>query len=288
MKGIKNLKRTSFPYLMVLPLVTSLTIVFLYPLIYAVSLSLFREDTFIGLGNYIQLILDSRFWWNMFITLIYVTLYFIGVFVVGMFTALVANIHFRFSGIVNMIMTIPYAIPDVAAALIWMWIFDYHYGIFNHVLIKIGLIDTPLLWLQSPSLALISVLIATIWRLFPLHTLIILAAIRAVPDEQYEAASIDGATSFQAFWYITLPGIRKILSILSVITVVWSFKRFTMLYLMTGGGPSSASEIVVIRIYRVAFEYFNINYASTMGTIVLLVLLGITTFYFKITKEEVE
>lgn len=288
MKGIENLKRTSFPYLMVLPMAMSIAIVFLYPLVYAVGLSFFREESFIGLGNYIRLIHDPRFWWSMFITIIYVILYFFGVFVVGMFTALVANINFRFSNILNMIITIPYAIPDVAAALIWMWMFDYQYGVLNYVLIKIGLVDIPLLWLQNPSLALISVLIVTIWRLFPLHTLIILAAIRAVPDEQYEAAFIDGASSLQAFWYITLPGIWRILCILAVLTFVWSFKRFTMLYLMTGGGPSAASETVIIRIYRVAFEYFDINYASTMGTVVLLVLLGITILYFKITQGKVE
>lgn len=274
-----------FPYALVLPLVAITCFVFLYPILSAVVLS-FRNNygEFVGIRNYVRLLNDSSFWFNVKLTLIYVALYSGGVFFVGFVTALVSNMDWRGQKVCNTMMTLPYAIPDVAASLIWMWMFDYQYGVLNSILMRLGVISQPIGWLISPSAAMHGVLMATVWRLFPLHSMIILAALRSVPKELYEAADIDGANSLQSFFYITVPSIKRVLEVLVLLTIVWSFQRFTILYLLTGGGPAGTTETAVVRIYRTAFEYFDQSYAYTMGTFVLMVLIVITLVYLWLNK----
>jgi multiple sugar transport system permease protein len=118
--------------------------------------------------------------------------------------------------------------------------------------------------------------------------MIILAALRSVPRELYESASIDGANAAQSFVHITVPSIKRVLEVLMLLTIVWSFQRFTILYLLTGGGPAGSTETAVVRIYRTAFEYFDPSYAYTMGTIVLLLLLIITGVFLWVTRSKEE
>lgn len=276
-----------FPYAFVFPLVAIICFVFLYPLLSAVYYS-FRDNygEYIGIRNYVRLFNDGSFWYNIKLTFIYILLYAVGVFFVGFTSALVGDLEWCGQKVCNTLMTLPYAIPDVAAALIWMWMFDYQYGILNFILTRLGIISEPIGWLISPTFAMHGVILATVWRLFPLHSMIILAALRSVPRELYEAARIDGANAVQSFFRITIPAIRNVLEVLLLLTIVWSFQRFTVLYLLTGGGPAGMTETAVVRIYRTAFEYFDQSYAYTMGTFVLVVLLIITVFYLWLTRSE--
>ncbi len=277
------------PYGFVLPLLAIVCFVFLYPLLSAVYLSFHNNyGDYIGIKNYARLFNDRSFWFNVKLTFLYIVLYAVGVFFVGFVTALVGNTNWRGQKICNTFMTLPYAIPDVAASLLWMWIFDYNYGVLNYILRGLGLISQPVGWLISPDVAMHGVILATVWRLFPLHSMIILAALRSVPRELYESASIDGANAAQSFVHITVPSIKRVLEVLMLLTIVWSFQRFTILYLLTGGGPAGSTETAVVRIYRTAFEYFDPSYAYTMGTIVLLLLLIITGVFLWVTRSKEE
>lgn len=262
------------PYVMASSLVVSIALIFLFPLYQGIALSFFKDKAFIGLSNYVTLFNDEAFWHAMFLTFIYVVVYTAGVFFVGFVTALIVwnaeESRLAGRGIISSLTMLPYAIPDVVAALLWSWMFDFTLGVINYGLSLIGV--HPIQWLMSPSFALYSVLLATIWRLFPLHTMIILAGFRSIPREVFEAAEIDGAGAISKFFRMTLPLSWNVLSLLLLLTIVWSFKRFTILWLMTGGGPSRASETVVITIYREAFRYFNKNYASAIGTVMLLIV----------------
>ena len=272
-----------FPYVLSFPLITALLIVFIIPLFNGIYVSFFsRQGDFAGVQNYIRAFNSQYFWNSIKLTFIYVSTYTVGVFIVGFFTALVLKNADRYRGgnIASYLVTLPYAIPTVVASLIWIWMFDGQLGVFNYFLKQMGLLGEGLNWLSNSSTALYSVLIATIWKLFPLHTMIILAAFRTVPENLYEAADIDGAGPIRKFFSITLPMTSNVMKLLLVLTVVWSFKRFTMLWLMTGGGPGRSTETTVILIYRQAFRFFNRPYATAIGTILLILVTGISVLYF--------
>jgi len=281
------------PYVLIVPITLALLLIFIYPLVNGFYLSFFnRQDEFIGLKNYVRLFHDSDFWHAFALTFIYVAVYTVGVFFVGFSTALICDTaekrRMRGARLLEYFITFPYAIPDVVAALIWFWMFDYQLGIINYFLQSIGLTNVPIRWLTDPGLALYSVLLTTIWRLFPLHTLIILAAFKTVPQELYEAAEIDGAGTLRKFLQVTLPATWKVISLLLLLTIVWSFKRFTILWLMTEGGPGNASETTVIYLYRWAFRYFDRNYAAAVGVVMFVVVTIISILYYLYRRRSVQ
>lgn len=284
-------RRNFLPYLLTFPLVLIIVLIFLYPVYRGVVLSFYQGKQFVALANYGEMFANPNFWHSLLLTLYYVFLYTVGIFGVGFFTALVLRraetSRAPGQNVAGSLIMMPYAIPDVVAALIWFVMFDPQYGVLNFFLGLVGF--APVKWLLNPDIAMYSVIIATVWRLFPVHCMIILSGFRAVPKELYEAAEIDGASGIRQFFNITLPYIQNILGLLMMLTIVWSFKRFTVLWLLTGGGPGRATETLVIQIYRNAFKFFRENYASALGTIGLIIVIVLTVIYLlTFGKEEEE
>ena len=207
--------------------------------------------------------------------------------VIGFVTALVIDVseegRMPFVKIFSSLLTLPYAIPDVVGALLWLWMLNPRQGIINYLLSLLGISGAK--WLTDPQIAIISVVLVEVWRLFPMHTLIILAAFKTVPKSLYEAASLDGASTLQQFFNITLPSISNIMKFLVLLTVVWSFKRFTMLWLLTQGGPMGATETLAILIYKQAFKFFNRNYAAAASVALLLLVAVVAVVYMKLSKS---
>jgi multiple sugar transport system permease protein len=143
-------------------------------------------------------------------------------------------------------------------------------------------------WLQIPSLAMGWVVLISSWKAFPFYSLVILAALQSVPQEIYEAAKVDGATPLQLFWYITLPSIRTTLELLVVLASIFSFKQFTIIYLMTGGGPSGATETIVMRIFNTAFRFYDYSYATAFGVAGFIVSLVITFFFITLQSRRAQ
>ena len=275
------------PFLLSLSVWLAIVGLFIYPLVYGIWTSFLVTGAF-SLGNYSRLFSDPGFWNSLWVTLLYVLIYTSGIMVIGFVTALLIDVseESRLPGgkVVASLLTLPYAIPDVVGALIWLWMLNPRQGIVNYLLSFLG--ATEIQWLTNPHLALLSVVLVEIWRLFPMHTLIILAAFKTVPKSLYEAASLDGASTLQQFFHITLPSIANIMKFLVLLTVVWSFKRFTMLWLLTQGGPMGATETLAIMIYKEAFKFFNRNYAAA-ASVALLLLVGIVAvFYMKFSKSD--
>jgi len=274
---IKNGKH--YPYLFDSLIIVIILFLFVYPLFYCIAKS-FTVDNEFSLGNYIKLMSDSTFLNSILITFLYVLLYTIGIMLVGFITALVIDkseqLNLPGAKIFTAFLTLPYAIPDVVASLIWLWMLNPRRGVINYLLSYVANSETG--WLTNSDLALISVLLVSIWRLFPMHTLIILAAFRTVPTSLYEAASIDGAALIKQFFYITLPSISNIMKFLLLLTIVWSFKRFTIIWFLTRGGPMHATETMSILIFKEAFKFFNRNYASAIS-VVLLVIVGVVSIF---------
>jgi multiple sugar transport system permease protein len=266
--------------------------IFVFPVIKSIQLSTtnakFIEDSkFIGLQNYLKAAKDYYFWHALIILLLYTIVYTVGIFLVGFITAILLDKSTeRYKSIFRTFFILPYAIPDVVAGMIALWMLDYQFGIINYLLTKLHLVKEPVLWFNDPTLALITVISIEIWRLFPLHTLVIFAGLQDVPEELYEAADIDGAGSFIKFFKITLPYLKQILVILIMLTIIWCFKRFTIIWLLTRGGPNRGTETVVIQIYSYAFSFNKMGYAAAIGNILLLITIGLVIFYFNYSRKE--
>jgi multiple sugar transport system permease protein len=273
----------SVPYILSSPLLVALAIFFLYPLIYAIASSLFVNRSFTPAANYSRLVADSFFWHSLLVTLLYVVIYTVGIMVIGFVIALAVDTseqwNLRGSKITTSVLTLPYAIPDVVAVLVWLWILNPRRGVMNYLLSLLG--HSGFGWLTDSSIALLIGTMVEIWRLFPMHSLIILAAFKTVPTSLFEAAELDGASTITKFFHITLPSVSNIMSFLILLTIVWSFKRFTMMWLLTGGGPMRATEILSIKIFKEAFMNFDRNYAAAHAVALFVIVLVVSLLYLK-------
>lgn len=275
------------PYLLTLFAWITIIALFVYPLIYGIWIS-FLTPRELSFNNYIRLFNDPNFWNAMWVTLIYVLIYTFGIMITGFVIAFAMDLGEEWSipghRALSSLLTLPYAIPDVVGALIWIWMLNPKQGIINYLLSLIGISEIQ--WLTSAKIAPISVVLVEVWRLFPMNTLIILAAFKAVPRSLYEAASLDGASAVKQFFFITLPSIARITKFLVLLTIVWSFKRFTMRWLMTQGGPMHSTETLSIFIYREAFMFFNKNYAAAASVVLLLLVLVAVILFLRFSKSD--
>ena len=282
-------------FLMLLPAILMIVMMFIVPLVMNFSMSFrgvkFMESgDFIGLKNYGKLLSGSDFYHALWIMLKYTVIYTIGIFIVGFITSLILDSikNPRLKTFFRVFYVIPYAIPDVVAAIVFTWMLDYRYGVVNYLLQNLHILAEPMLWLTNSKMALYTVLMVEIWRQFPLHTLIIYAGLQDVPFDLYEAASLDGAGPIRRFFYITIPYLRQVLNILLTLTVIWSFRRFAMTWLLTKGGPAQATETVVVQIYNNAFINNKMGLAAAEGVLMLLVTLVIVLIYLRMIKKDTQ
>jgi multiple sugar transport system permease protein len=274
------------PYALALPIILYEIAMIVYPIAQGVygsfqqiELASNIEPTWVGLANYRRMFSDPDFWMVMRTTLIFTVLVIIVAIGAGLATALLFNRPFRFRPIARAALMLPWAFPEVPVVMIFVWILSPQFGVVN-VLVRLlpGVTENPQ-WLQVPTLAMGWVVLISSWKVFPFYSLVILAALQAVPQELYEAAEVDGASRLQLFWNITVPSIRTTLELLVVLASIFSFKQFTIIYLMTGGGPSGATETIVMRIFNTAFRFYDYSYATALGVAGFVVSLVITCFF---------
>jgi multiple sugar transport system permease protein len=282
------------PYTFLTPTMIALTIVFFYPMVEAFRMSLYETGlgstvgTFVALGQYKKVVTSSYFRSILVTSVIYTVGNVSFVWTVGLATALMLHRPFSGRAVARAMIILPWAIPYVAAALIWGWMLDYEFGVLNYVFMQLSLITDRLNFLTACRPALASLTGVSIWKLFPLGTVMFLAALQTIPEEQYSAARVDGAGAGQCFLYITLPGVRNVSIFLTLLITIWSFGRsFTVIFLLTEGGPAGCTETVVIRTYLEAFKFFHPGTAAALGVIVLLISLtfSIAYLYFMYRAE---
>jgi multiple sugar transport system permease protein len=258
-----------------------LTLVVAYPLVSGILLSFERAD-FVGsrlvvqsftLQNYARALSSSDFVATLGRSLTYVVAVSVAAFGVGLLTALLVNERFRGRAAVRTIIVLPWAIPLVVATNIFWWLLDPSYGLVNYLLQKLGLTAEPVQWLTSSTPAFVAVCLVTAWKGYPFFTIMLLAGLQAIPRELYEAANVDGAGRYRRFWYITLPALRSVAAIAVLLNALWVFREFTVIWVLTGGGPVRATETLAIATYRAAFQDFQFAYAAALGVVTLLVSL---------------
>jgi len=275
------------PYLLALPVVLYVGALVLYPIAQGIYTSFTRAEllsgappVWVGLANYERMLRDPGFWRSLLTTFIYTTLVVVTTVIASVLTALLMNAKFFGRSGARAAITLPYAFPEVAAVLLWAWMFSQQFGVLNVFARWLLPIPDNLPWLSEPRLAMFSVLAVTLWKIFPFYSLVVLTALQTVEAELYEAARIDGAGPIAAFRYVTLPGIAPTLGIMTLLVTIFSFRRFTILFLLTGGGPADSTQTLVIRVYQTAFRFFELSYGATLGVAGLVVTLIITAAYF--------
>jgi multiple sugar transport system permease protein len=245
-------------FLFVLPLVLIMAGLILWPFINAILLSLTtrslvtRTETFVGLANYERLLTDSDFTRSVQNTLVFTFASVSIKFVIGLCIALLLNSRLPLRSILTSLMLLPWIVPEVVTALTWRSIYDPIFGGLNPILMQLGLIDQPVAWLGEAGLAMSSVIAVNVWKGIPFFTILLLAGLKGIDREQYEAAEVDGANIVQRFRHVTLPGLRYVLIVTGLLSFISTFNTFGLIYLMTGGGPGGATRLFSILAYEKA------------------------------------
>jgi multiple sugar transport system permease protein len=280
------------PYWFAAPVALYLLLFQGYPLVQELYLSFTStallspgQHTYVGLQNYIDLVTQEEFRQVFLTTAIYTVVCVVAAIALGLGAALLLNAPFRGRGLARALVTIPWAAPPVAVALIFIWIYNGQYGIFNHLRGALGGAVSLESWLDSPALALPAVLLTTIWQIFPFASVVILAALQGVSSELREAAVIDGADRLSVFRAVVWPTIQPSVALLALFLTIWSLRRFDLIWLMTQGGPIGSTNTMVIELYRRAFVYRDLGQGAAVGMVGLSMALVITVFYFRYTQR---
>ncbi|MCF3934043.1 sugar ABC transporter permease [Acuticoccus sp. M5D2P5] len=280
------------PYVFIFPLVAYLFAILAGPLLQEfwisfTDTSLMRPDAgqFIGLSNYRFIISDPNFHQVLIVTALYTAGSVVFGIGLGLGTALLMNHDFRGRSVARALVTIPWAAPSVAVALIFSWMFNAQYGIFTILQKSLGLASGAENWLDSTTFALPAVLIATVWQIFPFSSVVILAALQGVPSEVKEAAIIDRADRLNVFKTVTWPTIAPTVALISLFTTIWSLRRFDIIWILTGGGPLGATNTLVTELYREGFIYRDLGTAAAIGMIGLLIASVVTLLYYGASRR---
>ncbi|MBN8941883.1 MAG: sugar ABC transporter permease [Rhizobiales bacterium] len=285
-----NSKATIYSFLGIGLVVTLALIV--APVVYAISLSFYRMDSFIGtpqwvgFDNYLAVIRLPEFWNALVNGLIYSAGSIVLQLVLGIGFALVLNEVFPGRNFVRGLSILPYLLPTVVVVLTFKWMVDGSIGIVTAGIAWLGL--PPVSWFESPGAAMASVIFVSVWMWTPFVTTCFLAALQTVPASLYEAARVDGTTAIQRFFHITVPMLKPILTVIVLLRAIWMFNKFDVIWLLTRGGPVSSTEHLAILSYRHAFSLFDIGGGAAIATISFLILSAVVFVYFRLFPLETD
>lgn len=289
---MKKKKFNIWPYILISPALLIVAFVVFYPIIEAIFMSFQNYDlrrpdkiSFIGLKNYMEMFQDEIFWTAVKNTLIWVIL---GVglqFIFGFILALLLNQQFKGRGIVRAVSLIPWATPGVLIGLMWKWIYDGNYGVLNDLLMKLNIIDQPIMFLSQTSTAFSSVIVTIIWQGIPFFAIMILAGLQSISHEMYEAADIDGATKLQKLFRITIPSLKNVIFITIILRIIWVSNSVDIIYSMTGGGPSYSTQTLSVYIFNKA-TVLDLGYSSGMALLLMFMLATVAIPYIRKSFKE--
>jgi ABC-type sugar transport system permease subunit len=268
-------------FLFVAPIVVSVLALVAYPFCYAIYLSLTHKlvgmpPVFVGLENYLRLAEDGFFHRAVYNSFLFTFSSVAVKLLLGMAMALVLMTPVRWRAFWTGVLLIPWVAPTVVSALNFLWIYDGSLGVLNYLLVKVfRILPQGVGWLSEPGTAMASVIAVNVWRGFPFFGISFLAGMKAIPGELYEAAAVDGANTLQRFLYVTLPGVKNILIIVVLLSTIWTFNDFGIVYILTKGGPGGATMVLPVLTYETAFGAQRLGEAIAVA-LYLLPALAIT------------
>lgn len=282
---------TMAKWFFVLPALLVVGLLLLYPIVSSVYFSFTTKHlikpiyTFCGLNNYREVFADDGFL-NAFLNSIKWTVFsLIGQIVVGFSAALALHKVKYGKGIYKTLLIIPWAFPSIVIALSWKWILNGVYGFLPNLIVKLGFTDTLPQFLSDGNLVFITLVAINIWFGAPMIMVNVLSALQTIPQDQYEAAQMDGARPYQSFLHITVPHIKVVVGLLIVLRTIWVFNNFDIIYLITGGGPANATTTVPIYAYNMGWGTKLLGRSSAVTILLLLFLLVVCTGYFSVLKK---
>ncbi len=283
-------------YLLIAPSLILVGAVVVYPVIDGILLS-FREyrlnrpalgTPWIGLEHYRQLTTDPIIRIALRNTLIWVSVGAVSQFLLGMIAALALHRQLRGMGAARILVLIPWLLPSVVSANMWRFMLDSRLGIVNDVLMRVGIFDAPRAWFTNPGTALYEVLAVELWKNFPFFTLFLLAGLHAIPQELYDAASVDGSGAWRRFRNITIPLLMPVIVAAVILRVIGLFNSPDVLLILTGGGPGNATQTISLYGFQTAYLKFDFGYAASISVLALACLMAFTVVYVRVsgvTKE---
>lgn len=296
------------PYLYVLPAIAGMLVLVFFPFFYGIALS-FTESTlyntdksifeiWVGLDNYLEILTDWRvfertpdgvvwdyqnFYWTLGFTVVWTVSNVTFGVTVGLFLALVLNAKgLALKPFYRVLLILPWAVPNYITALIWRGMFHRQFGVINQIVQVLG--AEPLAWFEQPFTSFLAVLATNGWLSFPFMMVVSLGALQSIPGDLYEAARVDGATGWQQFRSITLPSLKPALVPAIILSVIWTFNMFNIIYLTSQGEPARSTEILITEAYKIAFEQYRYGYAAAYSTVIFLILLTYGVWQNRITR----
>lgn len=289
-----RISEKKFPYVLTAPIVVLFLIGGVLPIIYSFVISFFDYKLnvssgmhFIGLENYIAMFQDEVFLSSLWKTLYYSVGVVVLTTIIGLGVALLVRRDFFGKPLFMIFMLIPWCIPKAVNGLMWKWILDPSSGIFTIILRQLGIISQDVYWFNiSPVVSISFVILADVWKNIPFVAILMLSALQMVPKTLHEAAICDGAGAIKRFFYITLPSIRYVLIVVVMLQSIWALKVFDLLYTLTPlGGTDNMTTLTYMYVYKTAFNFLNMGYASAIAYFVMLITLVLSVFYARMLRK---
>jgi multiple sugar transport system permease protein len=246
------------------------------------------EAPFVGLANYATVVSDELFNKLLVNTALFVIGSIIGQFILGMLLALFFHKHFPLHGVLRSLFLLPWLVPLIVGSAAWRALLEQDSGIINVTLQNLGLIDAPIPWLVSPDVALVAVIVVNIWLGIPFNLTLLYSGLQDIPDELYEAGELDGATGWRAFWHITWPNLRAVVSVVLMLGVVYTLKVLDIILGLTRGGPANATQTIATQSYQRSFVEFKFGEGAALSNILILISLAFAIVYLRLNRRQVD
>jgi multiple sugar transport system permease protein len=281
------------PYGALLPTLIIIGLFSLYPLGYAVYLSLHEYvltnpfgHPFTGLQNVQEVIGEDYFRASLTATAIYTVMAVPMIVVVGLLAALLLNTKLRIASFLRVVIVLPWAIPSVVAGILWQWLFSDNYGVINDLLYTAGVIHHYIPWLSQPNTARLALAMAQLWKELPFATIFFLAGLQTIPPGIVDAAVIDGASPFRVFRHIIVPLLRPVALVVLVYETVLAMTTFDLVFIMTGGGPANATGVLSWYAYQETFTFLNLGHGAALSFIIAVLMLVLILGYLRLLRSE--
>jgi multiple sugar transport system permease protein len=285
---LRRLVRHRSDYLYILPALGVMALLIVYPFIYTIYLSFFEtpasspEIFFIGLGNFAELMRNDIFWLVVQNTLVWSIGGTILPFILGTIAAILVNQKLPMLNLARGILIVPYVLGFVTASYAWRWMLHGDFGVISTTFQYWGWIKDPIPFLQSPSLIMPSLILVNTWKSFPFVMMMMLAGLQTIPEDLYKAARVDGASAWAQFWEITIPQLIPVSMVTSLLLFIANMNSFTLIEIMTGGGPAHLSEILITWIYHASFQTLRFGLASAASVLLFIVLIIFSVLYVRV------
>lgn len=275
-------------WVFVLPALIIVGVLLIYPIFSSLYYSMTTKHLirpsydFVGLANYQAVLLDPNFFKAFLTSIVWTICSLAGQLIIGFTSALAINRVKVGKGVYRTLMIIPWAFPSIVIALSWKWILNGVSGFLPNILVQLGICSELPQFLSDNSLVFLTLIFINVWFGAPMIMVNVLSALQTIPQDQYEAAQIDGASKLQQFWHITVPHIKIVVGLLVVLRTIWVFNNFDMIYLLTGGGPANATTTVPIYAYNMGWGTKMLGKSSAVTMLLLAFLLLVCIVYFAI------